>query len=78
MNRLYVIVLILVSVVISLLIAQPTFAISPNIVISQIKAGNSSSSRLVEIYNNSNNSVDITGWCLKYSSPSNKKHRDGS
>ena len=71
MNRLYVFVLIFVSVIISLLISQPAFAISPNVVISQIKAGNSSTSRLVEIYNNSNNSVDITGWCLKYSSPSN-------
>ena len=71
MNRLYVIVLILVSVIISLLIAQPSFAISLNVVISQIKAGNSSTSRLIEIYNNSNTAVDMTGWCLKYSSPSN-------
>ncbi len=71
MYKLYVFVLVLCSILLSLFITQPIYAISPNIVISQIKAGNSSTSRLVEIYNNSNSSVDITGWCLKYSSPSN-------
>ena len=71
MYKLYVFVLVLSSILTSLFITQPIYAISQNVVISQIKIGNSSVSRLVEIYNNSNTSVDITGWCLKYSSPSN-------
>ena len=71
MFKLYVFVLVLSSIFLSLFINQPIYAISQSVVISQIKVGNSSASRLVEIFNNSNSSVDITGWCLKYSSPSN-------
>jgi hypothetical protein len=71
MYKLYVFVLVLSVILLTLFVTQPIYAISQNVVISQIKVGNSSVSRLVEIYNNSNTSVDINGWCLKYSSPSN-------
>lgn len=37
-----------------------------SVVISQVQAGNKSSSRLVELYNNSDQPVDITGWCVRY------------
>ncbi len=71
MHKLYMVVLGVVSVLLALFFAHPCGAVSDNVVISQIKAGNSSISRLVEIYNNSVSPVDITGWCLFYSSPSN-------
>lgn len=71
MHKLYVFVLGVVAALTSLLFAQSCYAISPNVVISQIKVGNSTASRLVEIYNNSNAPVDITDWCLLYSSPNN-------
>ncbi len=51
--------------------ARLSVAVSSNVVISQVKVGNSATSRLVEIYNNSDTPTDITDWCLFYSSPSN-------
>ena len=71
MHKLCLFAMIIGSILSLMLFMQPAHAISPSVVISQIKAGNSSTSRLVEIFNNSNSSVDITGWCLQYSSPSN-------
>ncbi len=41
-----------------------------DIVISQIQIGNSSSSRLIELYNNTNGPIDITDWCVYHSSAS--------
>ena len=38
------------------------------VVISQVKTGNSSTARLVELYNNSNEDIDVTGWCVYYAS----------
>lgn len=52
------------SIVASALVAQATPA--GDVVISQVQAGNASSSRLIEIYNNSGNSVDVTDWCVRY------------
>lgn len=43
---------------------------SGGVVISQVQAGNASSSRLIEIYNNSDQPVDVTGWCVRYVSAS--------
>ncbi|NTW61457.1 lamin tail domain-containing protein [Candidatus Saccharibacteria bacterium] len=48
-------------------------AINKNIVISQIKPGKSTSSRLVELYNNADVPIEITDWCVYYSSPSEVK-----
>jgi len=71
MHKLYVFAFFITTTIVSLLIMQSTQAISGNLVISQIKVGNSSTARLVEIYNNSGLPVDITNWCLYYSTPSN-------
>ena len=71
MHKLYYTGLIFVCIFLSLSFTQPLHAISTNVVISQVKVGNSATSRLVEVYNNSDIPVDITGWCLYYSSPSN-------
>lgn len=70
MHKLYI---TLVLSILAALICCARFsgAISSNVLISQIKVGNSATSRLVEIYNNSDMPVDITDWCLFYSSPSN-------
>lgn len=70
MYKLYGFALFAIILVFSLLNIQSARAVSPNIVISQIKAGNSGASRLIEIYNNSDMPVDITGWCLNYSTAS--------
>ncbi len=40
--------------------------------ISQIQIGNSSTSRLVELYNTSKDPIDITSWCIYHSSASGK------
>lgn len=37
-----------------------------SVVISQVQAGNKSSSRLIELYNTTDQPVDITGWCVRY------------
>lgn len=39
---------------------------SEKIVISQVQVGNVSSSRLVELYNNGMEPVDVTDWCVRY------------
>ena len=71
MHKLYYCTFVAVSVILSILFANDIFAIpSTNIVISQIKAGNKSNSRFIEIYNNSPDDIEITDWCLYYSSPS--------
>jgi len=50
--------------------AKSAFAISQNIVISQIQTrsltSTSASDELVELYNNSDSDIDITDWCLNY------------
>lgn len=71
MHKLYVFALLPITLLVSLLTVQYSHAISTNLVISQIRAGNSATNRLIEIYNNSDVPVDITSWCLYYSSPSN-------
>jgi len=71
MHKLNVLAFIFCSLIIVVLSSYPLGALSNNLVISQIKVGNSSSNRLIEIYNNSVEPIDITGWCLYYSSPNN-------
>lgn len=48
------------------------FALNNGIVISQVQVGDISSPRLIEIYNNTDEPIDITGWCLYHSSASDK------
>jgi len=49
---------------------QRVGAISPNIVISQVQLGDavSASNEFVELYNNSDDDVEVTDWCLYYAS----------
>ncbi len=58
-----------------LALAAPAFAISPNVVISQVYGGGGSASATatynidyVELYNNSAVAVSITGWTIEYGS----------
>lgn len=50
-------------------------AISQSVVISQVQTGGSSSGtagqEFVELYNNSSVDIDMSGWCITYSSSSN-------
>lgn len=70
MRKLLLLASLISILVVSVLCSQRTAAISQSVVISQVKAGNSTSSRLIELYNNSSFAVDVTNWCLSYSPPS--------
>lgn len=54
------------------LLLTPVAAVSHNLVISQVQIGNSSNSRLVELFNTSEDPVDITNWCVYHTSASGK------
>ncbi len=63
----------LLTVASALCMAQPVYAISSDIVISQVQAGAASGTgaatqEFITLYNNSSSSVDITNWCLKSNS----------
>ncbi len=62
-KRFFFMILISALVAVSL-VAEPSYATSDSVVISQLQAGDINSSRLVEIYNNSDVDVDITNWCI--------------
>ena len=70
MYRLYVFALVSITIGLSLFTVQYSYAISKNIVISQIQLGNSTSAsnEFIEIYNNSPTDTEITNWCLYYAS----------
>ena len=68
MRKLYLLALAFVFSVIFCCFSQDVRAANKDIVISQVQIGNVSSSRLVELYNNSDLPVDITGWCVYHSS----------
>jgi hypothetical protein len=72
MRKLYVLALVFSSMVICGLASQPITATAGSVVISQVQIGDVSSSRLVEIYNNTNDSIDVTNWCVYHSSASAK------
>lgn len=60
---------LLVCTLISLSILSAD-ALASGVVISQVQTGNlnggSKSEELIELYNNSDNDVDVTGWCMNY------------
>lgn len=56
----------------------PRVASASPLVITQVKAGSSAASRLVEVYNNTNSDVDVTNWCVYYSSASTSPYGPGS
>lgn len=72
MYKLYAFVVFIATVGVSVLTAQPLYATSHNLVISQAQTkslnGGLASEELVEIYNNSDVDVNITDWCVKYGS----------
>lgn len=70
MHKLFLLAGLITLFVAFVLNVQHVTAVSQNVVISQIKAGNSASSRLVELYNNSSFAVDVTNWCVYYTPPS--------
>lgn len=72
MHKLYVFVSVLCVFLVSLCVAQSVQAISTSVVISQIQLGNtaSASNEIVEVYNNGISDVEVTNWCLYYSSAS--------
>ncbi len=53
------------------LCAKDAAAISPNLVFSQVKPGNSTSPRIIELYNNAAVPTEVGGWCTYYVSPAN-------
>lgn len=74
MKKVYYCLLTVFSIFLSTLIVNNLQATSiSSVVISQIKAGNSATNRLVEIYNNSDLPIDISEWCLYYSPPNDTK-----
>ena len=72
MHKLYLALFIFSVCLLSIFVGQNSYAISQNLVISQVQIGNVSNSRLIELYNNSDESIDITGWRLWQSSASDK------
>lgn len=70
MHKLFVALFFISIFLGSVFVVQNVGAVSQNVVISQVQVGQSTISRLVELYNNSDEPVDITGWCLFYRSVS--------
>lgn len=64
-------ILVFSCVVVGIVACTRASAISSNVVISQVQVGDVNSSRLIELFNNSENDVDTTGWCVYRSSASN-------
>lgn len=71
MHKRYLVAFI-VGIFLASLLSSSVKAISQSIVISQAQIGNSSTSRLVELYNTSEDPIDVTDWCLYHSSASGK------
>ncbi len=74
MHKQSLLALIFVSVSLCFLglINSTASADSEGMVISQVQIGDVSSSRLVELYNNSSSPIDITNWCVYRSSATDK------
>lgn len=71
MLKLYVMFLP-IAALIFLFAGNTAAALNNGVVISQVQVGDISSPRLIEIYNNTDEPIDITGWCLYHSSASDK------
>ena len=66
-------ILVLVAQLVSMIVAKPSaYAVSPNLVIFQLQTGTTgaASQELITVYNNSEDPVDVTGWCVAYGSAS--------
>jgi len=70
MHKLYKFAII-TSLFLAIFISKNSNAISQNLLISQIKVGDSATNRLVELYNNSDLPYEVSGLCIYYSTPKN-------
>ncbi len=70
MHKRYLVTFIVSISVILGIIPRPAGAIAQDVVISQVQIGNISSSRLIELFNTSDDPVDVTDWCVYHSSAS--------
>lgn len=70
MHKFYVYTITIV--LICLLMFQYSYATSDSVVISTVQLGDtlSATNEVIEIYNNSDNQIEITDWCLYYASSS--------
>jgi Lamin Tail Domain len=68
MRKRFVVGLLALSFILTGIYVKTGFAISQNIVISQIQIGTatSASHEFIELYNNASTDVEITNWCLHY------------
>lgn len=70
MHKLYLVCILLLSVFVAGLISPTVYGVSENIVISQVQAGaltgaiDAAAQEFVSIYNNSDQDVDISNWCV--------------
>jgi len=73
MHKLYIVVALLLSLLLIILFAPQTHAVSSSLLIYQVQAGGVSagsddkavaSREFVSIYNNSDTDIDISNWCL--------------
>ncbi len=74
MHKLVWLILVGLVIIIYGFSAQSVYAVLPSsdVIISQTQIGDSSQSRFIEIYNNTDTPVDITNWCLYHNSASGK------
>lgn len=69
MHKLYLALFFVSIFLVSAFTSQNSYAISPNVVISQVQAGAASgdlaaTKEFISIYNNSDQKVDISNWCI--------------
>lgn len=77
MHKLYRFGCVLFVILAAFFVIDDAHAGSQNIVISQIQLGDEASARneFIELYNNSENDVEISNWCLYYQSSSLKTEK---
>lgn len=73
MHKLYAVVALLVNLFVMILLAPQTYAVSSDLLIYQVQAGGvaagsedktAATREFISIYNNSDNDIDISNWCL--------------
>ena len=74
MHKLYLALFFISIFLCSVFVSQNSYADSSNVVISQVQTGSlvadgSAYEELIEIFNNSDNDVEVTNLCLKYGGP---------
>lgn len=77
MHKLHIIILLIILSLGFVFFSENTFAISVDVVISKVQLGdeNSAKNELIELFNNSDSTIDITGWCVNYQSSSLSEYK---